>query len=202
MSSDSPLSALERSMGLASVGASPAVFSPGELESDPEATPPAGRRAVHYGSPGEDALFEDDAAAADEDPEAASSVLDLMGALGPGGDAGALISQLESMADDFERQSGQPEIEIRSKIAMLRSVIDSRPAAVAQSRDRMHAALQAVDTDAGLPPAAILRSEETALQSLCTDSMRSIEADMNAVGSMLRDDTETAAVVASLVAKK
>ena len=63
-------------MGLASVGASPAVFSPGELESDPEATPPAGRRAVHYGSPGEDALFEDDAAAADEDPEAASSVLE------------------------------------------------------------------------------------------------------------------------------
>ena len=66
-------------------------------------------------------------------------------ALGPGGDPSALIAQLEAMADEFERQSGQPEMEIRSQITMLRSVLAARPAAVARTRGQMDAALRVLE---------------------------------------------------------
>ena len=140
-----PLSALERQMGIASVsGGSP--FD-GAIESDPDATPPPGRAPVSYGD--DDALFaatppggsdvledaqmaadanqeeEDEEEDADGDAGEGIDIGSMMAALGPGGDAGALIGQLEAMAQAFEAASGEPETEIRGKIAMLKGVIDA-----------------------------------------------------------------------------
>jgi hypothetical protein len=201
MSGDAPLtpvSALERSMGLAAVSRPP--HFDGEIDSDPDATPPPGRTTVHYGN---DALFDDSpAAGSNSDNDGGANIMDLMGALGPDGNTGALIAQLEAMADEFERQSGEPETEIRGKIAMLKGILDSHPTAVAQSRARMVSALDAVVTDETTPAAAAAYRNEAAVQSACTNScMQTIETEMETVGSMLRDDPAAAAVVANLVAK-
>ena len=217
----SPLSALERSMGLASVAAgssTPIAFSPGGIESDADATPPAGRAAVHYG--GDDSLFDspspivanatvpaEGAAAMEQDEEAGidGGMAGLFGALdetalGPGGDATALLAQLEAMAAEFERQSGEPETHIRGQIAVLRSVLDARPAAVAQSRQRMNAALQTIEMQRHTQPAAAAEAlADRAAHSVCADSLASIEANMDAVGSALRDDPAAAAVVAQVL---
>jgi len=204
----SPLGALERSMGLTAIS-SP--FSPGEI-SDMDETPP-GRSAVQYGS-GQDALFDspvvsnaildamdENGPEGDDDPS--SSVANLFGSidasmLGPGGDPSALLAQLEAVANEFERQSGEPETEIRGQIALLRSVLDARPAAIAQSRSRMGAALQAIDAQQHDPAAAEALAERAA-QTLCADRLASIEANMDAVGSTLRDDPATASVVAQML---
>ena len=219
---DSPLTSLERSMGLATVGGyAQSAFSPGDgIESDPEATPPAGRTLCHYG--GDDPLFSspspvvanatapmgtaEPVTADDDDEEEDDGDGDLGGilggldltALGPGGDPSALIAQLEAMADEFERQSGQPETEIRSQITMLRSVLAARPVAVARTRGQMDAALHAIEAQEHPLPAANALAER-AVQSLCADNLASIEVTMDAVGSALRDDPATAAIVAQML---
>ena len=220
---DSPLTSLERSMGLATVGGSAqSAFSPGDgIESDPEATPPAGRTLCHYG--GDDPLFSSPSPVVanatapmgtaetitaddddnDDDDDGDGDLGGILGgldltALGPGGDPSALIAQLEAMADEFERQSGQPEMEIRSQITMLRSVLAARPAAVARTRGQMDAALHAIEAQEHPLPAANALAER-AVQSLCADNLASIEVTMDAVGSALRDDPATAAIVAQML---
>lgn len=220
-----PLSALERQMGIASVSGcsgtpSSEVFD-GAIDSDPDATPPPGRAAPVRYSDG-DALFADtppshpaaqsetaEAEEMDDDEESAASSSEGLGldanamlsVLGPGGDASALIAQLEAMAEAFERQSGEPETEIRGKIALLKSVIDARPAAVAQSRARMDAVLRAADSEESDPTPAAAYREEAAIQSICQSSLQNIESEMDAVSSMLQEDPAAAAVVANLVSK-
>lgn len=194
----SPLTALERSMGITSIG------SPfdGQIDSEPDSTPP-GRTAVQYGD--DDALFDD----ANDGEGSSSSGLDMgsldMTALGPGGDPTALIAQLEAIAASIEEQSGEPETEIRSKIALLRSVLDSRPAAVAQSRARMDAALRSVESGGHATPdaaAAAALNEQAALQSVCAAQMRGIEANLDSVAQTLQDDPAAAAMVASVLGVK
>ena len=126
----SPLGALERSIlgtpnAMANLG-----LGEGEIEPDDS---PDGRTAVQYG--GGDGLFSPDAPSAGGLDAIGAG---LMGVLGDpsaldGGAAGAsaLIANLEAMAADFERQSGEPETEIRAQIAQLRTVLAARPAAVA-----------------------------------------------------------------------
>ena len=219
---DSPLTSLERSMGLATVGGyAQSAFSPGDgIESDPEATPAAGRTLCHYG--GDDPLFSSPSpvvanatapmgtaepiTADDDEEEEDDGDGDLGGilggfditALGPGGDPSALLAQLEAMADEFERQSGQPETEIRSQITMLRGVLAARPVAVARTRGQMDAALHAIEAQEHPLPAANALAER-AVQSLCADNLAAIEATMDAVGSALRDDPAAAAIVAQML---
>ena len=220
---DSPLTSLERSMGLATVGGhAQSAFSPGDgIESDPEATPPAGRTLCHYG--GDDPLFSSPSPVVanatapmgtaetitaddddnDDDDDGDGDLGGILGgldltALGPGGDPSALIAQLEAMADEFERQSGQPETEIRSQITMLRGVLAARPVAVARTRGQMDAALHAIEAQEHPLPAANALAER-AVQSLCADNLAAIEATMDAVGSALRDDPAAAAIVAQML---
>ena len=127
--------------------------------------------------------------------------MELMGALGPGGDATALIAHLEAMASEFESQSGEPETEIRTKIAMLRSIIDSRPMAVAQSRARMESALQMAGSNSLAVGSETAQPEEDALPACTSSCLESIESNLEAVGSMLREDPAAAAMVANLVSK-
>ena len=58
----------------------------------------------------------------------------------------AAAPHVEAMADEFEQQSGQPETEIRGKIAMLRSVLGARPAAVASQCTVYMCARRCVDS--------------------------------------------------------
>lgn len=210
----SPLSALEQQMGITSLdrNGSPAGGFGGEIDPDPDETPT--REPVQYDT--RDALFADtpesSAAAADEGEEAPGGLgqVDLGGmmaalgasALADGGDSRALLTQLEAMADAFEQQSGEPETEIRGKIALLQSVLDARPAAIAQSRARMDAVLRATDSQTAADDAAAAYREESALQSVCASSLQSIESEMDTVSSMLEGDPETAAVVAQLMSAK
>ena len=214
-----PLSALEKSMGLAHVSTGVDIGEGGIPDSDPDDTPPHGRAAVHYGNQG-DALFsspEPSPAAPPAVPLGAPSgvgissnggdglenaLAGLLGGVlgddssGAGGPA-ALIAQLEAMADDFERQSGEPELEIRGKIAMLRSVLDARPQAVAAQRDRMEAAMATLDADDQAQVAAS-RGEAAALQA-SLDVTQNIEAGLGRVDSVLRSDPEAAAFLSGIV---
>ena len=214
----SPLSALEKQMGLLAP-TTPEMDVEGIPDSDPDETP-EGRRAVQYGRG--DELFASpsprpaptSASVGDGDIEPADSSFDsggmndgllglLGGVLGGGGDGGpgpgAMIAQLEAMADDFERQSGEPEVEIRAKIAMLRSVLEARPGAVASQRSRMESAMAALDADDGAEQLAITASGETAALQSSLGVAASIEADLGRVDTMLRADPETAAMVAGIV---
>ena len=193
---DSPMSALERSMGLTTVGQD--TFD-GQIESDSESTPNASRAPVQYGD--DDSLFGDSPAAggdlsAFDSPAAGSSLSALDAISGLTGDSGALIEQLEAMAKEFEQLTGEPELQIRSQIALLRSVIDGRTAAVEQSRTRMDAALQMMDAE-GTQPAD--GAATAALHSVSAGSIESIEQSMASVGTTLRADPEAAALVANLL---
>ena len=177
------------------------------IESDPEATPPLGRGLVNYDAQG-DALFDSPVAKGGTYPadvdlsdaandEGLPDALDLS-MLSMGGDAGTLLAQLERMADDFEKQSGEPETEIRSKIAMLRSVLDARPAEVDRSRLKMDAAVRSIEAQEHAPAAADALVERAA-ESLCAGNLASMEANMEAMSSMLREDPDTAAMVAAML---
>ena len=113
-------------------------------------------------------------------------------ALGAGGDPSALIAQLEAMAADFERQTGEPETEIRSKIALLKSVLAARPTVVAQSRSRMDAVLRAAEAGGSTASEAVAFSEQVAL-------LRGMEANMDSVAQTLQGDPEAAAIVANVL---
>ena len=171
-------------MGLATVGQE--TFD-GEIESDAESTPNAGRTAVQYCGD-DDSLFGDSPAAGGFQALDALTGLD--------GDPTALITQLEAMAAEFEKLSGEPETQIRSQIALLRSVIDSRPAAVAQSRAHMDAALQIVGVEAD---GQADDRAAAALHSVSSGSITSIEHSMASVSASLREDPEAAAMVARVL---
>ena len=228
----SPHAALERQMGLSSNGPAPMEFD-GQIADDDDDSP-AGRQAVQYGGGGDDGLFSPDAAmptaaaaappAQEEEVDASADGADggldamsaaLLGVLGDpsgalggdGGSANALLAQLEAMADEFEQQSGQPETEIRGKIAMLRSVLGARPAAVASQRARMESALSALggadDADdnhqpAGQAAAAAMRGEG-ALHSGAAAGADNLEAELGRVDTMLRADPDAAAMVGSIM---
>ena len=90
-------------------------------DDDPDETPP-GRAPVSYTTAGDGLFSPLTPAAGDVEPDAAA-LSGLMGMLhgslgdpsgGIGGGTAALIAQLESMADEFERQSGEEETEIVS----------------------------------------------------------------------------------------
>ena len=83
-------------------------------------------------------------------------------------------------------------------LTMLRSVLAARPAAVARTRGQMDAALHAIEAQEHPLPAANALAER-AVQSLCADNLASIEVTMDAVGSALRDDPATAAIVAQML---
>ena len=110
-------------------------------------------------------------------------------------------SHAQAMAAEMEAASGVEETEIRSKIAMLRSVLDARPTEIAQGRARIGAALQALDNDESCATnaASIAASEAAAAQAACSANLQSIEEDLGRVDSMLRDDPEATAMVGSLL---
>ena len=121
------LAALEREVGLLSLGEE--AFD-GELEPDDDETN-AGRAVVRYDDEG---LF-----AAEGSPSnvptpdrVAPPPVALAG--GAGGDVDALIAYLEATASELEAAGGQEEVEIRQKIALLRSVLEQRPARQQQVR--------------------------------------------------------------------
>ena len=207
----SPLSALEQSMGIAR---DEMVVEGGALdEEDPDETPP-GRAAVSYSVAG-DSLFSPPApvnaavnAAAVNDGEDGriddlnAGLMSILGdptqALGAGG--GALIAQLEQMAQSLEAQSGTPETEIRSKIALLRSVLDARPGLVANSRARVDAAVAALDSEQSADPEATAGAADmAALHSVCATTVDSIEGELVRVEATLESDPAAAALVSSLL---
>ena len=202
----SPLSALEQSMGIAR---DEMVVEGGALdEEDPDETPP-GRAAVSYSVAG-DSLFSPPAPvnAAVNDGEDGriddlnAGLMSILGdptqALGAGG--GALIAQLEQMAQSLEAQSGTPETEIRSKIALLRSVLDARPGLVANSRARVDAAVAALDSEQSADPEATAGAADmAALHSVCATTVDSIEGELGRVEATLESDPAAAALVSSLL---
>lgn len=202
----SPLSALERMM----LSPSDAMdMDGGRLpDEDPDATPP-GRAAVSYATAG-DSLFSPPAPQADADAAGGGDLLadGLMGLLGdPSGalGSGGLVAQLEAMAEDFERQTGEPETEIRAKIAMLRGVLDARPGVVAQSRSRMDAAVAVLDAEQqhespqAAAAAAASGAGDAALHSVCSSTVDSIEGELGRVEATLNADPEAAALVSTLL---
>jgi hypothetical protein len=198
-------------MGLVADGDEMEVDGIGIPDEDPDATPP-GRAAVSYSTAG-DSLFsppvppvaleapgssgdgehdEDASAGSDALPDGLLGLLgDPMGALGAG--APALIANLEAMAEEFERQSGEPEVEIRAKIAMLRGVLDSRPGAVAQSRARMDVATAALGAEASNG------AGDAAMHSVCASTVNSIEGNLSRVEASLQADPAAAAMVSSML---
>ena len=176
----------------------------GVPEEDPDATPP-GRAAVSYSTAGDSLFSPEPQQEAAGDDLLAGGLMGLLsdpsGALGSGG----LIAQLEAMAEEFERQTGEPETEIRGKIAMLRSVLDARPAMVADSRARMDAAVASLDAEQqhqspqAIAAAAMGGAGDAALHSVCASTVDSIEGGLSGVERTLQADPEAAALVSSLL---
>ena len=200
-------------------------------DTDDDMTPP-GRAAVSYSTAG-DSLFSPatpappssqplppqppklaqtpcaGAIAEDADDAFAEGLLGLLGdpsgALGA--NSGALLVQLETMAAEFERQSGEPETEIRAKIALLKSVLDARPGVVAQSRARVDAAVAALESEAtpaltataALGGSGALGAAEAAVHSVCASTVDSIEGGLGKVEATLQADPATAALVSSML---
>jgi len=202
-----PHAALEREMGLR--GAPPTPMSVEGLPSDdPDDTPPGRQGLVSYSHDG-DSLFSPaepsgPAGGAHEMSES-DGMLNLLGDLlggggGGGGNdgTGALIAQLEAMADEFEQQSGEPEVEIRAKIATLRSVLDARDAAVSTGRSRMEAAFAALDADDGASAAA---AGEAAALRTSLGVAANIEASLGQVDASLAADPDTAAFVGGIMSR-
>ena len=217
----SPLSNLEQSMGIQRDAMDIDGFVPngGLPDEDPDSTP-EGRAAVSYSTAG-DSLFSPPSGngantAANNDDDAAPDLGVLMGLLGDpsgalGAGAPALIAQLEAMAEEFERQSGEPETEIRGKIAMLRSVLDARPQAVAQSRARMDAAVAALDAEdmAARNEAALGVGRNggggaaaAAMHSVTSSAVSEIEGGLAKVERTLQSDPASAALVSELLSGK
>ena len=210
---ESPLSALERQMGVAKDAMDIDIGTPTSLPDDDEDATPPGRSAVSYARTG-DGLFspatpvaasdagdgEKNAADAGGLDNLTGGLMDLLGDPASALDGGgmAVIAQLEAMADEFERQSGEPEVEIRAKIAMLRSVLDARPGAVAQSRVHMDTAVAALD-DGAAEQAAGGAGCEHALNAVCATTVERIEHDLSRVEATLQADPAAAAMVSTLL---
>jgi hypothetical protein len=150
-------------MGLAHVGDGPTSDDfDGEIEPEDEAK---GRTAVVY-----------------DDCD-----LLLSPGVAPGG-SDNLIAQLEAMADQLERESGEPEHGIRTQIAQLRAVLQGQAAAVAAEAQRLAAvsaeeAISLVEKDAG----AVLQSIEQDLAKFDT-TLASDAGVAQLLGSLLRDN--------------
>jgi hypothetical protein len=209
-----PLSALEQSMGLLGASTPADMEVVGLPESDPDETPP-GRAAVSYSLQG-DALFAatPEEASASEAGNGSSPIDDellgggLLNLLGGGGaEQGALIRQLEAMAEEFEEQSGVPEVEIRAKIAMLRNVFEARDTAVAAQRSRMESALAVLDTSDHASPTqaneqqlvAAAASGEAAAFRASLDVATSLEASLGRVDQALATDPDTLSMVGGIM---
>ena len=202
-----PLSALEQSMGLRNAAATPMEVE-GLPDSDPDETPP-GRVAVSYSRQG-DPLFATPeegegsggrAAARDDGDPLGEGILSL---LGGGAEQAALIQQLEAMADEFEQQSGEPEVEIRAKIAMLRGVFEARDAAVSAQRTRMESALAALDASDSLQSteqqqAAAAASGEAAAMRASLEVTSSLEASLGRVDQTLAADPEALSMIGGIM---
>jgi len=121
------LAALEREVGLLSLGEEEAFD--GEIEPDDDETN-SGRAIVRYD---DEALFAAEGPSDAPTPErGAPPPVALAGDAGGGVDA--LIAHLEATASELEAAGGQEEVEIRQKIALLRSVLEQRPARQQQVR--------------------------------------------------------------------
>lgn len=110
--------------------------------------------------------------------------------------------RVQAMAAQMEEASGEDESDIRSRIAMLRSVLEARPAQIAQGRERLGAAMRALDADEqrhASNPAALAAGEAAAASSVCAGSLQSIESDLGSVDSMLRESPEAAVMLGSLL---
>ena len=100
----------------------------------------------------------------------------------------------------MEAQSRTPESEIRSKIALLRSVLDARPGLVANSRARVDAAVAALDSEQSADPEATAGAADmAALHSVCATTVDSIEGELGRVEATLESDPAAAALVSSLL---
>jgi len=186
----SQLDALERAMGVVSVSSGLADDDDfdGEIEPDDEA---GGREAVVYDAD-DDPLLAATPGKAVRPPPALDSAhdpaLDAANATAldsaPTGPDG-LIAQLVAMADQLERESGQPEHGIRAQIATLRSVMAGQPASVAAEVERL---------------AAMTDAEALALAETDTSAVvQRIEEDLARVGATLAADAGTAQMLGSLL---
>ena len=117
-----------------------------------------------------------------------------------------IVRLLEAMAQEFEQQSGEPEVEIRAKIATLRGVFEARDAAVAAQRTRMESALAALDaSDRGSAQAteqqqiAAAASGEAAAMRASLDVATSLEASLGRVDDTLSTDPDTLSMVGGIM---
>ena len=185
------LSALEEAMGVVHLAGADDHFD-GEIEPEDPETPPSGRTPVTYEDSG---LFSPGLDVAPSSSE-------------------ALLSHLETLASQLEAQSGEHEIGIREKINTLRTVLKDQPAFIEQQRRRLDeqaggskavsaaaaaagaaAAADAADVADAADAADSADAAAAAAARVAAESVASIEAGMEEIGSLL-EDKETVAMLA------
>lgn len=140
-----------------------------EIEPCEDASPPHGRRAVHYGTP--DPLFDSPASTSTHRDHTVQSDTKITQHATTNVDTEALISYLEATAKQMEEDSGERDEEIRDKIASLRSILASRSALVEEQVSRLAAISHASDP----------------VKQVCDESIATIERSFNKVDELLRD---------------
>ena len=145
--------------------------------------------AVPAGAAAADAAGEEHAAGGDLDLTAL--------ALGAGGETGALISYLESMAANLEAESGEPETEIRGKIALLQRGIEAQPGALAEQRARMASAVRAAEQQQQADDGPGGEDAESALHAVVMENVARAEEGVERVEALVREDPQARELLAA-----